>query len=61
MSKRQSRSKRHPCALCGRELQAERMIYSAYTHQRYCGIDLARCETKAHKRRRKALEQENRP
>ncbi len=56
MSKRQSRSKRHPCALCGRELQAEQMIYSAYTHQRYCGLDLARCEHKAARRRRRNLE-----
>ncbi len=53
--------KRHPCALCGRELEAEQMIYSTFTRQRYCGLDLARCEHKAARRRRRALtEQEER-
>ncbi len=55
MTPRCPKPKRHPCALCGRELQAEQMIYSAYTHQRYCGVDLARCEHKAAKNRRKSL------
>ncbi len=49
-------AKRYPCALCGRRLDAEQMIWSRYTKQRYCGIDLARCEDKAHRRRRKNLE-----
>ena len=29
-------SRRYPCAMCGRQEQAERMVYSRHTRNRYC-------------------------
>lgn len=39
----------YPCAICGKRAPADRMIFSTFTHARYC-MDMMKCGTKKKKR-----------
>jgi hypothetical protein len=42
---------KHACARCGHRDTAERMVYSAWTGERYC-MRLSECDKRAAKQRR---------
>ena len=42
---------RHACARCGRKQPVERMVYSRFTHSRYCA-DITACRARAAKVKR---------
>lgn len=43
---------KYPCGKCGKRATAEQMLYSRFTHARYC-TDLDACARRAAKRKRK--------
>lgn len=42
---------RHACAVCGKRDQAERMVYSRWTNDRYC-VDIDACKRRSKRQKR---------
>ncbi len=37
-------TKRYACGLCGKRRSAEQMVFSTFTHARYCAVEQTACE-----------------
>ncbi len=44
---------KYACALCGRKSNSEEMVFSRFTRQRYCGVEMRACEARSARRKRR--------
>lgn len=43
--------RKYACSLCGKKSTADRMVYSTFTGQRYCGREFRACFERAAKKK----------
>jgi hypothetical protein len=49
---------KYECGYCGRLRPAEQLVYSRWTGQRYCGVEMKKCDERGARLRRRRKKEE---